>query len=79
MHSKYSLLTGVVFIAFFLCMSITVNGQSKQDDYSARWKSIDALVDKGLTKSALNEVNKIYTDADRSNNSTQIIKAYSIK
>jgi len=75
MRSKYSLLTGVIFIAFFLCMSIMVNGQSKQDDYSARWKSIDALVDKGLTKSALKEVNQIYSDANKSNNSTQIIKA----
>ncbi|MFT3825055.1 MAG: alpha-2-macroglobulin family protein [Chitinophagaceae bacterium] len=45
-------------------------------NYEAAWKKIDSLVNKkGLTQSALTEVNKIYTEAKKSNNQAQLIKA----
>ncbi|MDQ2863217.1 MAG: alpha-2-macroglobulin, partial [Bacteroidota bacterium] len=75
MNCKYSLLTGIIFTAVFICIGIVTNAQGKQDDYAARWKKIDALVGKGLTKSALEGVNKIYGDAGESNNDPQVIKA----
>src|SRR5687767_3253751 len=51
-------------------------GQNKPNDYKAAWKKIDSLIHKrGLTESALTEVNKIYTLAKKEKNDPQIIKA----
>ncbi|MEO7314501.1 MAG: hypothetical protein ABIW47_04920, partial [Ginsengibacter sp.] len=45
------------------------------DNFTSQWKNIEEFQKKGLTKSALTEVNTIYTKAKKSNNNPQIIKA----
>ncbi|MEP6927202.1 MAG: alpha-2-macroglobulin, partial [Ginsengibacter sp.] len=49
------------------------------DDYSTQWKKIDGFISKGLTKSALDEVDKIYNAAKKNSNDPQIIKALLFK
>ncbi|MBC7827916.1 MAG: alpha-2-macroglobulin, partial [Chitinophagaceae bacterium] len=50
--------------------------QIKPNDYKNSWKKIDSLVNKkGLTQSALAEVDKIYALAKKEKNDAQIIKA----
>lgn len=44
-------------------------------DYEKEWKTVDSLGNKGLSKSALELVNKIYDKANKEKNSEQIIKA----
>lgn len=52
-----------------------VHGQTK-NKYTAQWKKIDSLVNqKGLTRSALGEVQKIYAAAKKENNQPQVIKS----
>jgi uncharacterized protein YfaS (alpha-2-macroglobulin family) len=52
------------------------NAQQKMKNYDAEWKQIDSLIRKrGLTESALTEVNKIYSLAKKEGNDAQIIKA----
>ncbi|MFK7932736.1 MAG: MG2 domain-containing protein [Saprospiraceae bacterium] len=45
------------------------------DPYSEEWKKIEELESKGLPKSALEEVVKLYERAQRENNAPQIVKA----
>ena len=70
---RYSLI-GVFFFAILFNFS-ALNAQKKMDDFFNQWKKIDTLISKGLTKSALAGVNKIYTDSKRTNNDPQLIKA----
>ncbi|MHA4808776.1 alpha-2-macroglobulin family protein [Flavitalea flava] len=50
--------------------------QIRPADYVAKWKAVDSLIEKkGLTQSALTEVNKIYAAAKQQNNDPQVIKA----
>ena len=49
--------------------------QKTSDNYITQWKKVDTLVSKGLTKSALTEVDKIYASAKKTNNDPQIIKS----
>src|SRR6185503_3319607 len=49
--------------------------QQKSGDYAAQWKKIDDLVNKGLTKSALAEVDKIYALSKKDDNDPQLIRA----
>ncbi len=44
------------------------------DDYSAEWKKIDSLVNRGLPESALKEVEALYQRAKNDNNPPQIVK-----
>lgn len=44
-------------------------------DYHKQWAKIDSLDRKGLPKSALEEVMKIYTSAQKENNGPQVIKS----
>ncbi len=65
------------FVFFLLLFSGgIVFAQKKQDDYKPLWNKIDTLILKrGLNRSALAEVEKIYTMASRDQNQAQIIKA----
>lgn len=63
----------LILVSFF-CFSI-VTAQKPSDNYSMLWKKIDDFVSKGLTKSALAEVDKIYNAAKKSNNDPQVIKS----
>lgn len=47
----------------------------KGSDYNKLWKKVDSLTNKGLTKSALEVVNGIYTLAKKENNSPQLVKS----
>ncbi|MEO8109505.1 MAG: MG2 domain-containing protein, partial [Ginsengibacter sp.] len=67
-------LKSFLMLACVFCFS-TANSQKPTDNYNVQWKKIEDLVNKGLTKSALSEVDKIYTSAKKSNNDPQIIKA----
>ena len=65
------------FIIILLCFCFSVlHAQQKAPDYSGQWKKIDELVNKGLTKSALAEVAKIYNAAKKDQNDPQIIKSF---
>ena len=58
-----------------LLFSINSFAQIKNPDYVGQWKKTDELVNKGLTKSAFDEVNKIYITAKKDKNDPQVIKA----
>ncbi|MDH7462274.1 alpha-2-macroglobulin family protein [Chitinophagaceae bacterium 26-R-25] len=59
----------------FLC-PMTMKAQPPKTNYDVFWKKVDSLYSKkGLTKSALDEVNKIYALAKKENLQPQIIKA----
>ena len=45
------------------------------DNYEKRWKSVDSLEEKGLTKSALEKTNLIYDLAKNSDNAPQVVKS----
>lgn len=60
----------------FCLLSFFLTAQMRQTDYAAKWKAIDSLVNKkGLTQSALSEVNKIYALARQEKNDAQLIRA----
>ncbi|MBS1597493.1 MAG: alpha-2-macroglobulin [Bacteroidetes bacterium] len=64
---------------FFLTILIAVLFSSSlfsQNNYDRSWKKIDSLINqKGLTQSALEEVNKIYATAKKEKNKAQVVKA----
>ena len=67
-----------LFILLFINFLFFVNqlmAQTKPNDYKTQWKKIDDLIEKGLTKSAITEVKKIYTLAKKDNNDAQLIKS----
>ncbi|HEY5392911.1 MAG TPA: hypothetical protein VIJ57_12385, partial [Hanamia sp.] len=49
------------------------------NSYDAQWSKVENLQKKGLTKSALNDVEKIYRSAKRYKNEPQVIKALLFK
>ena len=65
---KMKFLLPVLFL-----FSVTV--ASAQQQYPKQWKRIDSLIEKaGLIKTALNEVNAIYSAAKKEKNNIQVIK-----
>ncbi|HET9055784.1 MAG TPA: alpha-2-macroglobulin family protein [Chitinophagaceae bacterium] len=64
----------VLFIqcTFFSNSAIT---QVRPRNYIAQWEKVEALMDKGLTKTAITEVKKIYTLAKKEGNEAQAIKS----
>ena len=58
----------------FIFISIITYAQTPKK-YESAWKKIDSLSEKGLNKSALTEVNKIYAQASKEKNDVQLIKA----
>ena len=85
MKNKLSLSLFILIIAAILGFSINTPDNNKPinlkkgKDYSILWLRIDSLRDKGLPKSALKLVNKIYAEAKTENNTNQIIKAFIYK
>lgn len=61
-------------VFLFFVNHITVSAQAKED-YNSQWKKIEAFENKGLTKDALAETVKIFTDAVKKGNEAQQIKA----
>ncbi|MEO6456575.1 MAG: MG2 domain-containing protein, partial [Ginsengibacter sp.] len=66
--------TLLILTILFLFFSINCSAQIN-NGYTSQWKNIDVLVSKGLTKSALAEVNKIYEAAKKQGNDVQVIKS----
>ncbi len=64
-----------VLTILFLFFSTNSPAQIKNTNYTIQWKKVEDLVNKGLTKSALEEVSKIYEAAKKSKNDPQIIRA----
>jgi hypothetical protein len=52
---------------------------NSDDDYGKAWYKVDSLQGKGLTRSALEVVEQIYTAAKKDNNQPQIIKSFIYK
>ena len=66
---------GIVFFLLFSLSSFQVFAQLK-NNYEQQWKKIDSLITKkGLTQSALDEVDKIYASAKKEKNDAQVIKS----
>jgi hypothetical protein len=63
----------IVSFILLSVLSTTVFAQTK--NYEAQWKKIDSLVfRKGLTRSALDQLQQIYTQAKKEKNDAQVIK-----
>ncbi|MEO6290581.1 MAG: alpha-2-macroglobulin, partial [Ginsengibacter sp.] len=75
MHLKSFLPAPVLLLAITIFCFSSSHAQKVNNDYTAQWKKIEELVGKGLTKSAITEVDKIYTSARKSSNDPQIIKS----
>ncbi len=66
---------GFVVTSIILLLAINVHGQKPVNKYDASWKKVEALVNKGLPKSALAEVKKIYSLAKKERQDGQMIKS----
>lgn len=56
-----------------------LQAQKSKSNYDAQWKKVENFQKKGLTKTALQEVENIYNEAKKNINNTQIIKALLFK
>ncbi len=63
----------LMLVSFFYFLIVTA--QKPTNNYNMQWKKIDDFVGKGLTQSALAEVDKIYNAAKKNNNDPQVIKS----
>ncbi len=79
MRLKHYFLPTIFFLLAFLFNLSIVTAQNKTDDYTTQWKKVDEFQKKGLTKSALGEVEKIYSNAKKTSNDPQIIKSLLFK
>ncbi|MEO9004974.1 MAG: hypothetical protein ABI288_09565, partial [Ginsengibacter sp.] len=79
MKLKYSALHIPIVILLTVFIISTSNAQKSMDDYASQWKKIENFQKKGLTKSALAEVEKIYSLAKSTNNDPQITKSLLFK
>jgi hypothetical protein len=78
MKLKFLFLTATIFL-FTNIIFLTSNAQKKMDGYISQWEKVDQFKKKGLTKSALGEVENIYSNAKKSGNEPQIIKSLLFK
>lgn len=63
-------------LLFVFLYPMIMNAQTPKTNYDVLWKKVDSLYSKkGLTKSALDEVNKIYALAKKESQQPQVIKA----
>jgi len=66
----------IIILTMILLFSSTTKAQTdKYDNYKEQWKVVEQFESKGLPKSALAEVEKIYKKATRTKNSPQLIKS----
>ncbi|MBK9248136.1 MAG: hypothetical protein IPM69_08510 [Ignavibacteria bacterium] len=62
-------------LLIFIISLLLVPRLSAADDYATQWKAVDAHLEKQRQKSALEIVQKIYTQAKKERNEQQIIKS----
>ena len=72
---------GLLLTLLMITLFVGFSKAQRANDYSANWKKVEQFENKGLTKSALSEVLKIYDLATKDKNDVQQIKAsiYQIK
>src|SRR2546425_7552174 len=74
MNMRFLKLT--MFLVPLLLAFIHSSAQNNEEKYDTLWKRVDELITKkGLTQSALTEVNKIYAIAKKEKRDAQLIKA----
>ncbi len=66
-----------ILLCLFLVATLALHAAKLpgEPDYNKLWKSVDSLVSKGLTKTALEAVDKIYILAKNDNHAGQFVKA----
>ncbi len=64
-----------LFISFFSFFAMNARSQGPIKNYDKEWKKIANFVDKGLPKSALTEVKKLYALAKMEKQDAQVIKS----
>lgn len=64
----------IIFTCIIILSSSVLFGQSI-NDYAAEWKKVEDFNNKGLPKSALDEVQKIYALATKDKNEPQVLKS----
>jgi len=57
--------------------AMNTNGQNPIKNYDAEWKKVEAFSKKGLPKSAMEELKKIYILAKKEGQDAQVIKTMS--
>lgn len=62
-------------ITFFSLLTMNSNSQPPVKNYEAEWKKVEEFTNKGLPKSALAEVQKIYALAKKEKQEAQVIKS----
>lgn len=72
-----ALASAILLIGIFI--SVPVNAQKNMNNYTTDWKKVEDFQNKGLSKSALAQVNSIYVAARREGNDAQTIKALLFK
>ena len=85
MKNKLNISIFILLAAIVLGFSINTPDNNKPinlkktKNYSKQWQSIDSLINKGLPKSAIKFVDKIYAEAKHDNNYNQIVKSFIYK
>ncbi|HMU09914.1 MAG TPA: alpha-2-macroglobulin family protein, partial [Ferruginibacter sp.] len=71
----------ILLVIFLLTVTSAVTMSQSKNEYAANWKKVEELEKKGLTKSALQEVLKIYSLSIKDNSDAQQIKCcmYQVK
>jgi hypothetical protein len=64
-----------LFSVLFIFIGMQSNAQPGKNKYDAAWKKVEGIIEKGLPKSALEEVRKIYAWAKTDRSDAQLIKA----
>ncbi|MBN1308304.1 MAG: hypothetical protein JXA18_10335 [Chitinispirillaceae bacterium] len=74
-NSRYFIIT--LFLSFFFTALYAARKDTTppQELYSASWRVVDSLIDNGLTGSALDTVDLVYSTAKNASNSEQMVKA----
>src|SRR3970040_1879065 len=89
MTNKINLLWILPALTFFLAFTSLFSDSNyknkiiieinSDNNYEKAWRTVDSLQNKGLTRSALEVVEQIYTAAKKDNNQPQIIKSFIYK
>jgi uncharacterized protein YfaS (alpha-2-macroglobulin family) len=79
MRLKNILLPATFSFLISFCRFSTLNAQKKNNEYISQWQKVEQLQKKGLTKSALEDVEQIYRSAKKDNNDPQVVKALLFK
>ncbi len=74
--NKHNMLLKNVFTLLILSLFFTLPASAQKNDYKKNWDKVKQFQDKGLPKSALQEVIRIQNLALKENNDAQVVKTY---